>query len=379
MIDSDFLERCISTEASLVDLLETLVNMPSPSGEKHLVDSVSQFLADALSRNLLPATVVKRESVGDIVWGEWRPEHPEGTILLLSHLDTVWPANTADRNPFRIDGDKIYGPGVLDMKASLALTLKIHGFLAAGVMRPRRAVRFLYTTDEEIGSYESREIIEEFATQSDIVLVPEPALPDGGLKTSRKGSGMYRLEVRGRAAHAGLEPEKGINAIEEIALQIDEIKRLEDREKGTTVNFTLIEGGTACNMVPDYASASIDVRFRDEGEGKRIDSALRLPQPVTAGARVDVVGSIDRPPMCRTEKTRAVFASARTIARDLGIDLWEGEAGGGSDGNFTAALGVPTLDGLGVEGNGAHTWDEHILRSSLAPRLALLARLIERL
>ncbi len=379
MIDSDFLELCISAEASLVDLLQTLVNMPSPSSEKRLVDSVSQFVAAALSRNLLPATVIKRESVGDIAWGEWRPEHPEGQILLLSHVDTVWPADTADRNPFRIDGDKIYGPGVFDMKASLALTLKIQEFLAAGVIRPRRAVRFLYTTDEETGSYESREIVEEFARQSDIVLVPEPALPGGGLKTSRKGSGMYRLEVRGRAAHAGLEPEKGINAIEEIARQITEIKRLEDRAKGTTVTFTLIEGGTACNVVPDHASASIDVRFRDEGDGKRVDSALRLREPATAGARVDVSGSIDRPPMSRTQKTREVFASACGIARDLGIDLWEGEAGGGSDGNFTAALGVPTLDGLGVQGEGAHTWDEHVLRSSLAPRLALLARLIERL
>ncbi len=379
MIDRDFLNLCVSTEASLVDLLETLVRMPSPSGEKQLVDSVGQFVAAQMEQNLIPATVVSRRSVGDIVWGEWRPEYPEGHLLLLSHVDTVWPADTSDRNPFRIDGDRIYGPGVFDMKASLALTLKIQEFLAAGAIRPRRTVRFLYTTDEELGSYESREIVEEFAGQSDIVLVPEPALPGGGLKTSRKGSGVYRLEVRGRAAHAGLEPEKGINAVEEIALQITEIKRLEDRAKGTTVNFTLIEGGTACNVVPDHASASIDVRFRDEGEGKRVDSALRLREPVTAGARISVSGSIDRPPMSRTEKTHEIFASACEIARDLGIDLWEGEAGGGSDGNFTAALGVPTLDGLGVEGNGAHTWDEHVLRRSLAPRLALLARLIERL
>jgi glutamate carboxypeptidase len=379
VIDSDFLELCVRAEASLVDLLETLVKMPSPSSEKHLVDSASRFIAAGLSKNLVPAAVIQRKSVGDIVWGEWHPEHSEGRILVLCHLDTVWPADAAERNPFRIEADKIYGPGVLDMKASVALTLRVQELLAAGVIQPRRAIRFLYTTDEEIGSYESREVIEEFARKSDIVLVTEPALPHGGLKTSRKGSGMYRLEIRGRAAHAGLEPEKGINAIEEMALQVAEIKRLEDRAKGTNLNFTLVEGGTACNVVPDQAVASIDVRFREESEGRRVERALQDRQALTPGAQVEVSGSIDRPPMTRTEKTRELFSLAREIARDLGIDLWEGEAGGGSDGNFTAALDVPTLDGLGVQGEGAHTWDECVLRSSLAPRLGLLARLIEKL
>ena len=353
--------------------------MPSPSGDKGLVDSVGTFVASCLGKNRIPPSVVKKESIGDIVWGEWQPDHTEGRILVLCHLDTVWPPNAAERNPFRIEGDRIYGPGSFDMKAGVALTLKIQEFLAAGILHPRRAIRFLYSTDEEIGSYQSREIIEQFARSSDIVLVTEPALPGGGLKTFRKGSGMYRLSVRGRAAHAGLEPEKGINAIEEIAHQITEIKRLEDLEKGTTVNFTLIEGGTASNVVPELASAAIDVRFREEQEGKRVDSALRERRPVTSGAKIELGGSIDRPPMVRTEKTARVFASAREIAAGLGLELWEGEAGGGSDGNFTAALGVPTLDGLGPEGNGAHTRDEYVLRSSLGPRLALLARLIERL
>ncbi len=379
MIDRDFLEQCANAEASLVDVLGTLVNLPSPSADKHLVDSVSQFVATRLGKNLIASTVIPKESVGDIVWGEWRPERPKGRILILCHLDTVWPADAADRNPFRLDGDRIYGPGVFDMKGGVALTLKIQEFLAAQIIQPRCAIRFLYTTDEEIGSYESREVIEEFARQSEIVLVTEPALPGGGLKTIRKGSGMYRLEVHGRAAHAGLEPEKGINAIEEIALQITQIKGLEDREKGTTLNFTLIEGGTASNVVPDHASASIDLRFREEPEGKRVDSALRGRLPLTPGAWIEVSGSIDRPPMLPTERTRGVFAFAREIAAEVGLGLWEGEAGGGSDGNFTAALGVPTLDGLGVEGEGAHTWDEHILRRSLAPRLAVLSRLVERL
>ncbi len=379
MTDRDFLELCANAEVSLVELVETLVKMPSPSNEKRLVDGVGQFVASCLAKKLIPKAVIRKESVGDLVWGEWRPEHPQGQMLVLCHLDTVWPPDATDRNPFRIDGDRIYGPGVFDMKAGVALTLKVHQFLSEGTLRPRRAIRFLYTTDEEIGSYASRGVIEEFAGQSDLVLVTEPALPGGGLKTFRRGSGMYRLEVRGRAAHAGLEPEKGINAIEEIALQISEIKRLEDREKGTTVNFTLIEGGTACNVVPEHASAAIDLRFREDGEGNRVDSVLRGRQARTPGAEIKMSGSIDRPPMRRTEKTRDVFASACAIAAELGLDLWEGEAGGGSDGNFTAALGVPTLDGLGVEGSGAHTWEEYVLRSSLAPRLALLARLIEKL
>jgi len=379
VIDTDFLKRCVYAEASLADTLKLLVDLPSPSGDKQLVDSVSRFVTAHLGKSLIPANLIKKDAVGDIVWGEWQPERSEGRILVLCHLDTVWPPQAAERNPFRIDGERIYGPGAFDMKAGVALTLKIQEFLAGGTIRPRRAVRFLYTTDEETGSFESREVIEEFARQSDVVLVTEPALPGGGLKTFRKGSGMYRLKVQGRAAHAGLEPEKGVNAIEEIALQIAEIKCLEDLEKGTTVNFTLIEGGTACNVVPDHASAAIDVRFREAGEGKRVDGALRGRQAITAGAQIVLSGSIDRPPMVRTDKTREVFASAQALAAELGLELWEGEAGGGSDGNFTAALGVPTLDGLGPEGEGAHTWDEYVLRSSLAPRLALLARLIERL
>ncbi|MFB3903244.1 MAG: M20 family metallopeptidase [Acidobacteriota bacterium] len=380
VMDRDFLELCSRAEASLLELLDRLVNLPSPSGDKQLVDAVSRLVAAGLRQNQIPATVIPKESVGDIVWGEWRPERAaEGRILVLCHLDTVWPADASGRNPFRVDGERIYGPGVFDMKAGVALTLKVQEFLSGGVIRPCRTVRFLYTTDEEIGSYESRQIIEEFAGQSDIVLVTEPPLPGGGLKTFRKGSGMYRVDVTGRASHAGLEPEKGINAIEELALQIAEIKGLEDRAKGTTLTFTLIEGGTACNVVPDHASASIDVRFREETEGKRVDQGLRRRHARTRGARTEVLGSIDRPVMAPTARTREVSASARNIARELGLDLWEGEAGGGSDGNFTAALGVPTLDGLGVEGEGAHTWDEHVLRRSVVPRLALLARLIERL
>jgi len=379
VIDDAFLSLCVKEHGSLVDLLKTLVALPSPSGSKALVDQVTDFVGTWLGRNSFSPHIEKRTSVGDLVWAEWRPQAPEGRILVLCHLDTVWPADAEERNPFRIEEDRIYGPGIFDMKAGVALTLKVQELLSRQMIRPRRAVRFLYTTDEETGGFESRELIEDFARQSDLVLVTEPALPGGGLKTFRKGSGMYEIEVLGRSAHAGLEPEKGVNAIEELARQVTEMKALEDLEQGTTVTFTLVRGGTASNVVPDRACASIDVRFRASQEGDRVDSALKQRRALKQGAQVKVTGCLDRPPMVRSPKTAELFRAAQEIARTLGIELWEGEAGGGSDGNFTAALGIPTLDGLGVEGAGAHTPDEYVLRSSLVPRLALLARLIERL
>ncbi|HXK62532.1 MAG TPA: M20 family metallopeptidase [Acidobacteriota bacterium] len=379
MIDTGFLELCRNEETDLLLTLERLVHLPSPSTEKSYVDRLVDLVAARLAESAIEPRLEKRTAVGNPVWGEWAPAQPEGRILVLCHLDTVWPADAEQRNPFRAVDGKVYGPGILDMKASVAFTFKVQEFLARQVIRPRKAVRFLYTTDEETGSLESRKLIEDFARESNLALVLEPALPGGGLKTSRKGSGIYEIEVIGRPAHAGLEPEKGINSIEEMALQIAEIKQLANPGKGTTITFTLIQGGTACNVVPDRCKASIDVRFRKPDEGHRVDSALKSRQAFIPGADVRVTGDIDRPPMLRGPRMDEIFQAARKIAAELGIELWEGETGGGSDGNFTAALGIPTLDGLGAEGAGAHTWDEHIFQDSLVPRLALLARLIERL
>ena len=375
MTDSELLDLIRRDEPKTIELIRQLVTLPSPSGEKALVDRLGSQVGDWLGKQGLEPRFERRSSVGDIVWGEWPGR--EGRILVLCHLDTVWPVFAAEGNPFRVEGDRIYGPGAFDMKGAVAATLKIQELLRQGAIRPRRAVRFVYTTDEEIGSFESRSFIERSARESDVVLVTEPPLPDGRLKSSRKGSGIYRLEALGRSAHAGLEPEKGVNAIEEMALQIARVGRLADRLTGATITPTLIEGGTSMNVVPDRATATLDVRFWTEEEGLRIDRELRALTPIAPEARVIVSGEIDRPPMVPSKKTEDLVARACEIAAGLGIQLGPGEAGGGSDGNFTAAQGVPTLDGLGIEGSGAHARDEYILVSSIAPRLALLARLIE--
>jgi glutamate carboxypeptidase len=377
MTDPDLLALARRDEKKTIDLIRELVALSSPSTDKVLVDRLVARVAAWLDGQGLSPRLERRPSVGDIVWGEWPGQ--DGRILVLCHLDTVWPESAAQANPFRIDDGRIYGPGVFDMKGPVALTLRLQEYLRDGTITPRRSVRFLYTTDEETGSFESRALIEEFARESDIALVLEPPLPGGGLKAHRKGSGVYQIEVVGRSAHAGLEPEKGVNAILEMAAQVERLPGLADLRNGTTVTPTLIQGGTGLNVVPDRVSATIDVRFWSADEGARIDAALRALTPVDPNAQVHVSGQIDRPPMIASPKTEELAAQAREIAAKFGVELWAGKAGGGSDGNFTAAQGAPTLDGLGLEGGGAHARDEHVLLSSIAPRLAVLARLIEKL
>lgn len=362
--------------ADHLDLLRQLVELESPSTNKALVDRLGDRIRKWwLDHNWAPH-IIPRSSVGDILWTEWT----EGTgkpILVLCHLDTVWEAGTLARFPFRIEDGLVYGPGVFDMKSGVAATLQIQKYLSQGRLLPRRKVRFLYSTDEEIGSFESRAVIEAFARQSILVLVTEPPLPGGVLKTQRKGGGNYHVEVRGRAAHPGIDPENGINAVEEIAHQILELKSLADSEQGTTVAVTVVRGGERENVIPDSAQAALDVRVKSLEEADRIDAAIRSLQPHLSGAQIEVRGEMDRPPMMRTDRSRDLFTAASHLARDLGMVLGEGETGGGSDGCFSAALGVPTLDGLGVNGDGAHAFNEHIELAQIPPRTALLAKLIE--
>ncbi len=403
---SDLLARVRADRDPLLKTLEKLVLLESPSSSKTLVDDLGRIVSENLAQCGVQATTERRSSVGDIVWGEWPAEitrqgdkergrqgdretrregdkeqggPSQGRILVLCHLDTVHPAGSLERNPIRRDAGRLYGPGVCDMKASVAATMFVQRYLQQGAIRPGKAVRFLYTTDEEIGSFESRQIIEAFARDSDIALVLEPPLAGGELKLSRKGSGVFRIRVRGRASHAGAAPEKGINAILELSGQICRIQELENRGAGTTVSVTLVHGGTAENVIPESAEATIDVRFLTIEEGARVESALRMLSPTIAGAQIGVEGQLDRPPMEHGPRARELFERARQVASEIGLDLQGGSSGGGSDGSFTAAQGVPTLDGLGVEGGGAHSPDEYILIDSLSTRTALLALLLERL
>jgi glutamate carboxypeptidase len=281
-------------------------------------------------------------------------------------------------HPFRVEEGKAYGPGIFDMQNSLVLVeyaLRAVRDLALALPRP---VTVLITSDEEVGSPTSRTLIEEEARRSAYVLVMESPLPGGVLKTSRKGVGRYTVEITGRAAHAGVEPEKGVSAIQELAHQVLKLHSLTELAQGTTVNVGVVHGGTVVNVVAAQAVAEVDVRAWSQAEAERIDQGILGLLPVTPGAQVRVRGGWNRPPLER-RMTAALFAQAQTIGRALGLTLDEGGTGGGSDGNFTAALGIPTLDGLGTPGHGAHADHEHIEVDQMPGRAALLAALLLKL
>ena len=278
--------------------------------------------------------------------------------------------------PFRVEGGRAWGPGVYDMKAGLViLEYALKAIDALGLALPRPLVA-LWTSDEEIGSPTSRERIEIEARQAAFALVLEPPIAGGRLKTARKGVGGFTIEVEGKSAHAGVDPEKGINAIVELSHQVLKINDLNRPDLGTTLSVGRVEGGTTPNVVPDRASALVDVRASGREEAERVESALRGLAPVLFGAKIRVTGRFNRPPMERTARSADLFEQARAIGRGLGLELGEGSTGGGSDGNFTAGVGTPTLDGLGADGRGAHASDEQISVDSLVERAGLLAALL---
>jgi glutamate carboxypeptidase len=296
-------------------------------------------------------------------------------LLLLGHFDTVWPIGTLDGMPLRRDGDRLHGPGVFDMKAGIAMALTaVEALRATGT--PHAPVTMLWTTDEEIGSGTSRETIEATARESAAVLVLEPALPGGALKTARKGCGEFELTVHGVAAHAGLDPGKGASAIHELAAQIAAIERFQDLPRGISVNVGIVAGGSRPNVVAAEARATIDVRAPTREAAAALEAAFQGLHPRTPGTRLTVRGGFEKPPMERTALVAGLFARASHVASSLGRDLAEGAAGGGSDGNFTAAAGVPTLDGLGAIGDGAHAAHEHVDVAALPWRAALIAGLL---
>jgi glutamate carboxypeptidase len=350
--------------------IETLVRLESPSTDKAAVDRCGRVLADLLRAAGGTVDVLPRPERGDHVRARFAGS---GTpVLLLGHLDTVWPIGTLDRMPLRRDGDRLHGPGVFDMKGGIALAIAAMAALRA-TGTPHPAVTMLWTTDEEIGSGTSRADIEAEARRSRAVLVLEPALPGGALKTARKGCGGFELTVHGISAHAGLDPGKGASAIHELAALITEIERLQDLPRGISVNVGIVSGGTRPNVVAETAHASIDVRAPTRQAADEVSAALRGLQPRRSGTRLTMRGGFERPPMERGPAVVDLFSRASAVASSLGRDLGEGSAGGGSDGNFTAALGIPTLDGLGPVGDGAHAAHEHVEISALPWRAALLA------
>jgi glutamate carboxypeptidase len=298
-------------------------------------------------------------------------------VLLLGHFDTVWEVGQVDRMPFRRDGDRLFGPGIFDMKAGIALGMvAARAVLDVAAARPRSRIVMLWTADEETGSKTSRALVETEAARSDAVLVLEPALPGGALKTSRKGCGEYNLVVHGVAAHAGVDPDKGVSAIRELARQILAVETLQDPERGVSVNVGVIDGGSRPNVVAARACARIDVRASSKSDAARVDAALRALTPHLRGAHLELTGGFERPPMERTPGVARLFDLAAAAGAELGVPVKEGSTGGGSDGNFCAALGIPTLDGLGAVGDGAHAPSEHVIISALVPRAALVATIV---
>ncbi len=361
----------------LVDTLRQLVELESPSPDKAAVDRVGAFVAAHLRASGAEVRFSPQTTAGDHVIGTW-PAGPEtpAPVLLLFHMDTVWPLGTLATMPWSEKDGILRGPGVYDMKASLAIALRVVRALQTLGIRPARPLRLLFTSDEEVGSLTSRSLIEAEAQRAALVLCMEPALPDGSLKTARKGVGEFRVTAYGRAAHAGADHHKGINAIEELAHQVIAIQRLTDYQRGLTVNVGLMSGGTATNVVPEQATLEVDVRVERTADADWMAQQLAALRPVLAGARLEIRGGLNRPPMEHTPLMAQTFERVKTIAAGLGLTLTEGATGGGSDANFTAALGVPTLDGLGAVGNGSHSADEHVVASSLPERAALLAAIV---
>ncbi len=361
----------------VLETTEALVRLESPTTDKEAVDRCGAAIAARLAAIGGRVTRLPRPDRGDHLLAEFGCGTSQ--ILMLGHFDTVWPVGQLDRMPLTRDGGRLHGPGVFDMKAGIAIAmLATRALLETGAPLDHRIV-MLWTTDEEVGSKSSRAAIEDEARRSTAVLVLEPSLPGGAVKTSRKGCGSYQLLVRGVAAHAGIEPQKGASAVQELAHQILRVNALQDLERGISVNVVQVSGGLRSNVIPDEARATVDVRVPTVAAAAEVEAAFRALRPVDPRTSVDASGGIDRPPLERTDLVLRLYKQAQDVARELGQELAEGGTGGGSDGNFTAALGVPTLDGLGAIGDGAHALHECVDIETLSDRAALVAGLITRI
>jgi glutamate carboxypeptidase len=364
----------------IVKTIRQLVEIESPSDVKQSVDRLSTVLASRFAELGGRVRVHLAEKFGNHLQVDFKGRGPreEKPVLLLGHMDTVYPIGTISKMPCRVLKDRLHGPGVLDMKAGIALALyAIEAMLKWNAGKLPRAVTILLVSDEEVGSTSSRALTEELARKSAGVLVLEPA-QGLAVKIARKGICEYELKVTGKAAHAGLDSEKGQSAIVELAKQIWQISQLTDMKRGTTVNIGKVSGGTRSNVVPAEATAVIDVRVSRMGDALEIDGRLRSLKLFNRNCQISISGGLNRPPMERSAAA-ALYDQATAVANELGWKLEEAAVGGGSDGNFTAALGIPTLDGLGGVGEGAHAEHESVIISELPKRAALLAGLIARI
>lgn len=363
-------------ESSLVNLARKLVNAESPSDNKAAVDTCVKLAAGEARERGGRIRLHRQRSFGDILEVRFGPRQRKAAmpVMLLGHLDTVWPIGTLREMPCRIADGRLWGPGTLDMKVGVSMALTAIEMLSEADLLNREIV-LLLNSDEEIGSPASRPITEALARECSEVFVLEPAQ---GLayKTARKGTGNWRIDIRGKAAHAGVDFEKGASALRELAHVIETVSNWTDLKRGLTVSVGVAGGGSKTNVIPAEAFAEVDVRIAKMGDGPRIERKFVSIKPAEKRCSLAVTGGINRPPMERTRGTIRLFEYARCLAEELGFELREAATGGASDGNFTSALGVPTLDGMGAVGEGAHASHESVMLEHLAMRTALLAGML---
>jgi glutamate carboxypeptidase len=375
------LERLQTRQGEIESFMRALVEVESPSGDENGSRAVVDLLENA-ARELACVAEVDRVDVPGfgqhVIIRAFQEQSSAGQVLIVGHTDTVHSLGSLAERPWRRQHDQIYGPGIFDMKANCALVIAILRTLSELSLKPRCAVTIVLTCDEEVGSTSGWPLIEQVARErnTNYAFVLEPPAPGGRVKTGRKGTGIYAIKVEGKAAHAGLEPEKGASAILELARQTERLHALNLSGSGITVNVGVVHGGTRSNVVAAQAEAEIDVRFATEAESQEIDRILTGLQPVDERTKVFVSGGINRPPLERTAAVVELFEKARTVASYVGFELDEAQVGGASDGNFIAALGIPVLDGLGVSGDGAHAVHEHINANDIPTRGALIAGLL---
>lgn len=359
----------------MVDLAARLVECESPSRDPEATGRALDLVADALRAAGLRTRRLAGRATGGQLFARARGAGCPYQ-LLIGHADTVWPLGTLERMPVRREGDRLSGPGIFDMKAGLVQLVHALRLLHERDWEPPLTPAVLVTTDEEIGSPESERWVRRLAAGAERVYVLEPALgPEGSLKTARKGTGHFEFRVLGRGSHAGLAPEEGISAIEELAHLVQRLHALSDPERGVSVNVGEIRGGTRPNVVAAEAHATVDVRVPSAEEARRVDREIRSLAPRAPGARLELEGGMSRPPMERTPGNQTLWEGARTLGEELGLGLTEATSGGASDANLTS-LHAPTLDGLGAVGGGAHAEDEHVRVGAMAERCALLVGLL---
>jgi glutamate carboxypeptidase len=376
---SELLHYFQGKKQAMVDLLTTLVNFETPTTVKASVDAMGNFMEFEF-RELGASSVTRypQEAVGDLLLAKWNESAAGKPILFLIHIDTVWPLGTLAERPPRIDDDgRLFGPGAIDMKGGITVVLSaLRGLQERGEM-PARPVWVLMTSDEEVGSVHSKAIIQDVAAQAGLVLVMEPATIDEELKTMRKGVSTYRIDITGLPSHAGNAPEKGINSIIEMAQQALKLQTFNDLRNGTSVSVTMVNGGTATNVIPEHTTLFVDVRTITVRAWEELNAKITGLTPFVPGAKLEVTQTNGHVPMERNEQMQRTYAQCKAIGERYGLTIEQASSGGGSDGNTVAAMGVPVLDGLGPQGDGLHALHEHVVLNSLPRRATLLAAMIK--